>query len=126
LSCFSPATALGRADSAPCLRNRVELALVAGVALSQLQGFGSRRSIRLTSTYTSQTQIQGFELTHLNIYTISELLECRKVLVLQSESYRISMTQGNNRISERSSSEVPVLIDQKKPEASLQTSDSLQ
>ena len=65
--------------------------------MSQLQGFGSRRSIRLTSTYTSQTQIQGFELTHLNIYTISELLECRKVLVLQIQSYRISMTQGNNR-----------------------------
>ena len=65
----------------------------------------------LTSSDTSQAQIQGFELAHPNIYPINELLECMKGLVLQIQNYRISMTQGNNRISERSPSEVPVLIE---------------
>ena len=52
-----------------------------------------------------------FELTHPNIYSIYELLEHVKGPVLQIQSCRISMTQGNNRISERSPSEVPVLIE---------------
>ena len=52
----------------------------------------------------------GFELAHPNIYPIYELLECVKVPVLQIQNYRISMTQGNDRISERSPSEVPVLM----------------
>ena len=65
----------------------------------------------LTSSDTSQAQIQGFELAHPNIYPINELLECMKVLVLQIQKYRIFMTQGNNRISKRSPSEVPVLIE---------------
>ena len=46
-----------------------------------------------------------------NIYPTNELLECMKGLVLQIQNYRISMTQGNNRISKRSPSEVPVLIE---------------
>ena len=36
----------------------------------------------LTSSDTSQAQIQGFELAHPNIYPINELLECMKGLVL--------------------------------------------
>ena len=62
---------------------------------------------QLTST---QAQIQGFALDHPNIYPIYELLESVKDPVLQSQSCRISMTQGNNRISERSPSEDPVWI----------------
>jgi hypothetical protein len=40
----------------------------------------------------------------------NELLESMAGRVLQIQNYRISMTQGNNRISEWSSSEVLVLI----------------
>ena len=71
---------------------------------------GCRRAGRLTNSATTQAQIQGFELAHPNIYPIYELLECVKVPVLQIQNYRISMTQGNDRISERSPSEVPVLM----------------
>ena len=71
---------------------------------------GCRRAGRLTNSATIQAQIQGFELAHPNIYPIYELLECMKGLVLQIQNYRISMTQGNNRISKRSPSEDPVLI----------------
>ena len=56
----------------------------------------------LTSSDTSQAQIQGFELAHPNIYPINELLECMKGLVLQIQNPRVSMTQGNNRLSKRS------------------------
>jgi hypothetical protein len=55
-------------------------------------------------------QIQGIELANPNIYPIDEHLEFVKELVLQIQNYTISMTQGSNRISERSPSEVPVLI----------------
>ena len=71
---------------------------------------GCRRAGRLTNSATTQAQIQGFELAHPNIYPIYELLECMKGPVLQIQSCRISMTQGNNRISKRSPSEDPVLI----------------
>lgn len=53
------------------------------------------------SSDTSQAQILGFELTHLNTYPIDELN--MKELV---QNYRISMTQSNNRIH----SEAPALI----------------
>ena len=49
-------------------------------------------------------------LAHTIIYLyIDEQLECMK-LVLQIQSYRTSMTQ-DNRISERSPSENPVLLE---------------
>jgi hypothetical protein len=59
-----------------------------------------------TNSATTQTQIQGFELTpSMNCW------EYIKVLVLLIQSYRISMTQGNhNRLSERSPYEDSVLI----------------
>ena len=57
----------------------------------------------------SQAQIQGFELAHsMNTHpinehlTINELLEGIKEPVLQIQNYRISTTQDNNKISERS------------------------
>ena len=44
-----------------------------------------------------------------NIYPINNMLGCMKGwLVLQIQSYRISMTQGNSRLSKKS--EDPVLI----------------
>jgi hypothetical protein len=64
----------------------------------------------LTSSSTSQAQIQGFELAHPNIYPIDELLKYMKGPVPQIQNYRMSMTQGNNRISEKSPGEVLVLI----------------
>ena len=62
----------------------------------------------MTISDAPQAQIQGFQLVHPNIYPIIDLLECMKGLVLQIQNYRISMTQGNSRISERRPSEVPV------------------
>ena len=50
-------------------------------------------------------------MAHPNIYPTDELLECTKEAVLQFQNYRISMTQGNNRISERSLIEISVLIE---------------
>ena len=40
-------------------------------------------------------------MAHPSTYPIDELLECMKGLVLQIQ-YRISMTQGTNRIGEES------------------------
>jgi hypothetical protein len=45
-----------------------------------------------------------------NIYPIQEFLEHAKGPILQTQSCRISMTQGNNGISERNPGEDPVLI----------------
>jgi hypothetical protein len=50
-------------------------------------------------------------------YPNNELLEYMKGPVLQIQNYKISMKLGNNGISERSPSEVPVLIGQQKLEA---------
>jgi hypothetical protein len=71
---------------------------------------GEERTGRLTSADNFQFQIQMLKLAHPNIYPIEELWEDVKVLVLEIQTYRISMTQGNGRISERSPSEVPLLI----------------
>ena len=60
-------------------------------------------------------------MVHPNIYPIYELLECMKGLVLQIQNYRISMTQGNNRIFEKSLSAVLVLIVYQNPGALDQT-----
>ena len=84
--------------------------------------FGCLRAGGLASSDTFQVQIQGFELAHPKVYSIDELLECLKGPILQTPNYRISMIQGNSRISERSSSEVPVLIEQQKPVRSHRTS----
>ena len=46
----------------------------------------------MTSSATTQAQIQGFELAHPNIYLIYELLEHVKGLTLQNQNCRISMT----------------------------------
>jgi hypothetical protein len=64
---------------------------------------------RLANSATTQAQIQDFEWSQPVIYSICELLECVKGLVLQNQSYKIFLTQGNSRISQRSPSEDPVL-----------------
>jgi hypothetical protein len=64
-------------------------------------------------------------LAYFNIHPVYKLLEPVKGLVLQIQSCRGSMTQGNNIIMERSPGEDPVLMMQQKPEALNQTSDSL-
>ena len=56
-----------------------------------------------------EAQIQGFELAYPNIYPIYELLEHTKGPVMQIQSCKIFMVQ-DNRISERSLREVPVLM----------------
>ena len=56
-----------------------------------------------------EAQTQGVKLAHPNIYPIYELPECVKGLVLQIQSCRISMTQGNNRTSIREES-IPARI----------------
>lgn len=61
-----------------------------------------------------------------NIYSIHDLLESVERLVLPIQRYRISMAQDNSRVSEKSLHEDLVLIVQQNPEASNQTSDSLQ
>ena len=55
---------------------------------------------RLTSSATTQAQIQGFELAQPNIHPICELLECVKGPVPEIQSCRIFMTPYNNRISQ--------------------------
>ncbi|KAL6088944.1 hypothetical protein STEG23_016068 [Scotinomys teguina] len=58
----------------------------------------------------SGCRIQDFELDHVNIYPTHDLLGHWKILVLGNHSCRISMTQGNSRISEKSFGEGPVLM----------------
>lgn len=68
--------------------------------------YGCGRAGKLTNSAITQAQIQGFEVAQPNIYPIYELLEHLKGSVLQIQSWRVSMTQGNNRIA----FEDPVLI----------------
>lgn len=46
-------------------------------------------------------RIQDLELSHPNIYPNYDLLECGKGLILWNHSFRISMTWGNIRITNR-------------------------
>lgn len=63
---------------------------------------GHKRADELTNSATFHTQIQNFELVHTDIYPIYNLVKHMEGLVLQIQSYRISMGQNSNRISERS------------------------
>ena len=71
----------------------------------------------------TEAQNQGFEVAHPYTYPICGLLEHEKGMAPQIQSCRISMTQGNNRISERSPIEGPRLILYQKLEVNL-TNDS--
>ena len=70
----------------------------------------------LTSSATTQAQIQGFELAHSKIYIICELLESVIEPILLIQSCKSSMPQGNNSIMGRSPSEDPVLMVSQDPE----------
>jgi hypothetical protein len=56
------------------------------------------------------TQIYGSELARPQTYIICELLGCMKGLLVQIENCKISLTQGNNRITRRSSTELLLLM----------------
>ena len=73
----------------------------------------------LTSSATTQVQIQGSEMAHPKIYITEEWLGHMKGPVLLFQSCRISMTQGNNRLIGRSPGEDSTLMVS-------QTNDSLQ
>jgi hypothetical protein len=87
---------------------------------------GCRRTGSLFNSATTQAKIQGFEYAHPNTYLKYKLLERMKGVVPQNQCFRISMTQGNNKISERNPGENSVSIVYQKSEASNQTNDSLQ
>ena len=71
------------------------------------------------------TPMQGSELAHPKIYIIYELLGCVKGPVLLIQSCKISMTQGNNRMTRRQPSEDPVLMVSQKSEILSQTNQCL-
>lgn len=61
-------------ESKPCtLPGMVELALIAGVAGELALKVRGQENQRLTSSNTTQGQIQGFELAQHNIYSVDEL-----------------------------------------------------
>lgn len=64
----------------------------------------------VTNPATVQAQIQGYELTCPKTHTIYDLLDYVKEPYSQTQSRGISTTQGNNRISKKSSSEGLILI----------------
>ena len=140
------------AGPALCLGSTIELFLLAGDSVSQPQGqqeswlcplpaaalserasraeleswpwwYGCRRDSRLTSSATTQAQIEGSELAQPNMYSNDELLEYVKEWVLQIQSWA---TQGDNRSFERRPSEDPVLIVEQKSKALNQSNDSSQ
>jgi hypothetical protein len=74
-----------------------------------LRWCGCGTAVRLSISATTQAQIQDLVLAHPHIYPISELLEQVKGPLLQNQSYRICMTQVNNRISKKSPGEDPIL-----------------
>lgn len=80
---------------------------------------GYERDRGLANPANTQPHIQGSELTLLNINPICELLQPLKGSVLQRQSCRICMTQGNHRISEKSPGADPALMVYGKPEALL-------
>jgi hypothetical protein len=60
------------------------------------------RTGKLTSSNTSQAQMQVFQLAHPNIYPINGLLGCMEEPVLQIQNYRISDTGQQLYIAEES------------------------
>ena len=80
----------------------------------------------LTSSATTQAQIQGSELAHPRIYIIYKRLGHMKGPVSMIQSCRIFTTWGDNRITGRCPGEDPILMVSQKPGTSNQANDSLQ
>ena len=74
------------------------------------------RESQQADSATTQAQIQGSEMAHLQISIICEGLGCMNGLVLLFQSCRISMTQGNNMIIGRSPNENPIWMVSQKPD----------
>lgn len=68
------------------------------------------RAVRLTISNTSQPHSQGFALALSSIYHIDELMEWVERFSPIDLKPQNSMRRGNNRTSERSPSELPVMI----------------
>ena len=64
----------------------------------------------ITNPATVQVQNQGYELTCPKTHIIYDLLDYEKGPYSQTQSRGISTTQGDNRISKKSSSEGLILI----------------
>jgi hypothetical protein len=85
-----------------------ELALPLVCFRNECASLGSFRELTLVVWVQESWQAdQVVELVHLNIYLMYELLECMKWLAVLIQSFEISMIQGNQKISKRSSSEYP-------------------
>lgn len=98
-------------DSLCWLQHLGELSLLLSWAelASWPQWYAPGRADRLTNSATTQTQIQDFELAYPNMYPMYKLLELLRGLALQNQSYTISKTQSNNKVSGRILTEDPVL-----------------
>lgn len=79
----------------------------------------------LSHSAPTQAQSQCSDLTLPTIWPTHDQLEHMKGLALRNYGSRISRTQGNGRISQRSLSEGPVPMLYQKPEALNLTNDSL-
>lgn len=53
----------------------------------------------MTSSPSTQAQIQGMVLGYPKIYIICQLLEHMKMLVLPIQNFKISLTHGNEEVS---------------------------
>ena len=100
----------------------VVLRELAGTVLESLPWWRQgEKAVGRTNPAALQPQNWDYEVAHTNTHPIYELLKCVKGPDLQIQNYRVSMTQGINRISRRSSGEGPILIEKQKPETLSQT-----
>lgn len=117
--CPSLAAILRREDPALLLGSKTELALVVGIVDKPVSRSENRDSVQIPLR-PRYKDLSG------PTPTSTPLMEFMKGSVLKIQNYSISMTQGNNRVSEKSPSEVPLLTEQQKPESLFQTENSLQ
>jgi hypothetical protein len=113
-------------ESCPCLLLMVTYGGLAGAVLESLPWWCRKgRASELTTSATTQAQIQGSELTHPQTFIICKWLGFMKGPVLLIQSCRLSMTQGKDKITRRRNEDPKLMVSQK-PETSNQTHDSLQ
>ena len=79
----------------------------------------------MSNSANTQAQIQSFGLAHPTSTPFVNCWDAVRGQILQISSCKISKTQGDNGISERSPHEYLVLIVLQKPEALSQTNASL-
>jgi hypothetical protein len=108
---LSLAAILRREGVVSHLSGRVELALVVRVAGELAPRVWEQESWQADQVKCLLGPDPVLKLANLNIYPIYELLQSMKGLVPQMQNYRISTTQGNNRLSERSPTGVPGLTE---------------